>query len=1858
MRKKFFFAFIALMIPMAIFGQSYDKLWKAVKEAQNKDLPKTEISALGNIVVKARKEHNYGQLLAAGLQMGNAQIMISPDSLKSEVERLARETESAKSPAMKAVGYAILGDIYKNNSSLGDDHLAKSEDYWSKAMAAPDLLAKTKATGYEPLIGKGVDSSIFNDDLLHVIGYLTGNFDALNKYYDAHGNKRAACLVAVKKVIEEQGKGSCNEKVISRLDSIISVYGDLDVCGQAAVQRYSCMPKNSNEEADAAYRYGEEILSRWPQWKGMGFVRNGQKSLISPLVNYSSENNYSIPSKLGKVKFSARNTSSVTLTVSRLNVDGNNKITDFKKLRKLADASTAVTVTKSVYANKPYYTVEDSIEIPALKPGVWLMELKSTNMTATEAATPSPSYELYYVSDMALLSEQMPEKKVRFVVVNATSGQPISSAKVLVSENNGYWNKAVNHTLTTDNKGEVVFNSTTGKSITAWPYTDSDRGARPSNLWFENYSKNTSLTKHLNLYTDRSIYRPGQTVHVGMILYAQDNDAETRHVVGGDSIQLTLRDANMKEVVSKTVATDKMGSASADFTLPSSGLTGSFSIEGRGYNCNAWNSFKVEEYKRPTFEVTFDEYADAYKHGDTITVTGKALTYAGVPVENSKVEYTINRRRAWWCWWNYDRSGSQISSGTAMTDADGKFSVKVPIVLPESDVNLLRDGKRIYHYYNIVVDAKVTNQSGESREGELSLPIGTRATVLSCDLPDKILRDTVSTVTFRRVNMAGKEIAGVVEWTLNSVGKQGTERWFTTSANKSNVLKIDKSGEYVVTAICGEDTISKRFVAFSASDKRPVVTTNDWFWQSGSKFPIDGKPVEVVFGTSRNDQHIVYSIISANNKVIEQGSVEASNQLIHRQFKYREEYGDGLVFNVAWVRDGQIYKHRATIERPEKNNKLKLQWKTFRNALVPGQKEEWTLTVLSPEGKPADAQLMATLYDKSLDQITALNWNFNPYYNHYINGYSWVSPNVGNIYGRLFGYVRTTSVNGLQLREINREYYNNYLDGSDGVFFMGYGGKRSYGVRMSRANSVKAAMPVLMAKTQNVEGAALAANDAFVDEEKTEKGTALQTDGKKPSVQLRENLDELAFFYPQLATDKSGNVTIKFTLPESVTTWRFLGLAHDAEVNYATITNEAVAKKTVMVQPNMPRFLRMGDKAQLAASIYNTSEKNVNGIATLEIIDPATEKVLLKEDKAFAVDSGKTTSCEFAVEPSNFVPSTDEKAVYVARITVSGDGFSDGEQHYLPVLSDEELVTNTLPFTLTEPTTKEIKIADIVPANAKNAKVKFEYTGNPSWLMLQALPYVGNASEKNAISLASALYANSLACEIMNSNPKIKSVFEQWQQDKSDSTSLLSDLFKNEDLKSLLLTETPWVADAERETESKRQLSKYFDVDAINNNLTSVFASLKNLQNPDGSFSWWPGMRGSFYMTVAVAKTLVRLQTMVSENSVDVSSLLKGSHGAFAYLDNEASKMVAEMKGKNKKGQTVWPSDALCDYVYINALAGRSTTSDIKYIVDLLLKQPRDLTIYGKANSAVILAMYGHKSQANEYLKSIKEYMVYKEDAGLYFDTPKAQYSWFNYKIPTQTSVIEAYRLLAPSDKKTITDLQRWLLHEKHTQAWETPLSSVDAIYAFMGGDTATSRSSDLNVISSLTLSIGNSRIELPKGTAGIGYVTKDITNDIEGKDSDRLMLTKTSTGTSWGSVYAQFKQPVENVEKRSSGLTVERKVIADKGTLKVGDKVKVRITIKADRDYDFVQVVDRRAACLEPVNQLSGYRMGYYIAPRDYTTCYYFDRLAKGTHVVETEYYIDRAGNYLSGTCVAQCAYAPEFSGLVGGEHVNVVKE
>lgn len=1759
-----------LLLPMAAMADSYTSLWKKYDGAVRKDHPQTVLKVLAQISGKAEKERAYGHLLKAQVAQLDWLSQLSRDSIPVVAERLKSCGDAAERKGdlvLAAVYQSVMGRMYTQYRYAFDDAKELGAECFRRSMEHPEALAAAYCTSYVPFVEDGVDSKYYYDDMLHIIGIAAGDYRGMHDYYAAHGKREGACLTALQMVKQKhrnaQGTRVKKSKYIMSLDSLINEYSDLVVCGEVAIARYEFMKNAEDVTAEEKNNFINYALTKWGAWTRMNILRNAQRRLTLPSVHAMLGNEIALPGVTRKViVMGVNNVGELRLTASRLDITDAgthnlNSDKDYARLRRhiVADETPSTDVRR--YVGLPAYkTVSDTLEITGLRSGFYLVELSTDNVNVPVERS------LLRVCNIYPLIEALPGDRYRVAVVNATTGEAVPGAKVSMkfAKDTAKDIQLESH-YECDANGEVIVDFD-GREPESYSISTADEPAFPvtpiNDRFYYRKRSGERVTASTVIYTDRSIYRPGQTVHVAAIAYKYYGDSQRGEVQKQQTMSLRLCDANNEEVATTTVTTDEYGMAAADFILPQVGKTGTYTLYS---DCGdrAYCDFTVEEYKRPKFSVEIQQPVVRYAAGDTVRLAATAKSFAGVPVQGAKVRVEVVRLPShFWRYRTYanmpdDNEAVTVYTDTLQTAGDGAFTVNVPIIMPE------QYDEQVKRYFNFVVTAYVTDVSGETQRAELSLPYSDRPTLLTCDVPEQTLADDLRTIKFTYLNNAGEPIDGDVTYYIDN------DR-YTCKANTEVAFdgKSLASMRHRLVAYCGTDTLTQSFVTFTLQDRRAPIETHDWFYVSARQFKSKSAPVFVQLGSSDSIQHVVYTLI-AGDKIIENGRADLRNEVRTRAITYKEEWGDGITLSVAWVKNGKAYLHTARIERPQPDTHLNIKWTTFRDRLVPGQRETWTLNITNPDGTPAKAQLMATLYDKSLDQLRQHSFKLGlPTYN-YVPWLSW----------KAYRCIKLLLYSEMPMKFL----YEPSIDFSHFYDVARYIGAKELCCVTRSDNAKMYSKAAVLEKREASDAAEVGGEDT-----------------KTTTAGVRQNFSETAFFFPGLLTDDKGNVQLQFTLPESVTTWQLRALAHDEAMNNGTISATSVAKKTVMVQPNMPRFVRQADKGVLSTRIFNTSEKQVGGTVRLAFLNPETEKDVWHKDVKFMVEAGGTSVADFAFDMSKI----ENDGLLVCRVTASGRGFGDGEQRYLPVLPDKEVVTNTQAFTMNEPGKLNIDLTKLFAVADKSNRLTVEYTNSPEWLLIQALPSMTAVDGDNAISLVSSYFANSISNLLMNSSDAVRNMVELWKKD--DFNPAITYLRLNDD-----------------------------------------FSRLSKLQNTDGSFSWWQGMAGSPYMTQSVLTTLARLDKMAGVQP-EVKSMMDA---AFRFMDKHIAQEVKAMKA-SKDVKNLRPSELAVEYLYATTLAKRELKGTAKenadYLLRLLARQTAQFSIYGKSVAAVVLAGNDYRAEAADMVQSIKEYTVYKEPMGRYFDTPKALYSWFDYRIPSQVAAIEALQSVAPNDVQTVNEMKRWLLQSKRTQAWDTPINAVNAVYAFFGGDCSVLAANKPMAV----LKLNGQKLDMPKATAGLGYVKTSKS----GSRMKTLSVEKQTEGTSWGAVYAQFEQPTADVADAAEGMSVVREVLKDGKkistdgvTLAVGDRITVRITIKAFRDYDFVQLVDRRAACLEPLGQLSGYNGAYYCAPKDNATNYYFDRLSKGKHVVETEYYVDRKGVYQTGTCTVQCAYSPEFA-------------
>ena len=1843
MKKLLSIIAISLLLVIELPAQTFSSLWAQVDKASKQDRPKTTLVALRQVESKAVKEKQYGHLIASLFSQIIYQQQISADSVSNTIARIqTKATQLRKSDRIASLMFYVAMREMENNNGLTIDSLGLYNAYRGfgknnegKSLVAELLADKTIAAqltrndavkDFTPLVLQREGSRYFNHDLISLIASTLDDYEPLIDYYLQSGNRKAACIASARMLGNSIDGYRSDKALVARADSLIALFADLQECGALAIKKYDLM-SYANFSAEEKVKWIDEALSKWAKWQEIDYLHNERNFLTVPEVRFTLPAQTFRPAQNVMVDlFKVRNISKAQFAITPVRNCPKGVLETVSRTRKYASIksylvnSQARKVEKDFGKHQEYEVFKDSVCLGSLPLGTYYVSMtcdgKKYNYTDF----------LLFVTDLKVISLPLSAKEMRYVVVSATTGKPVPAAKLYVKTS-----KNDKETVyTTDSKGEYVLGKGSFNCYVS-ATKDDDKALLSASIYnnFNSiYRNNGSVTRH-TIFTDRGIYRPGQTVHVSLLAYDVTKGVETA-VEAGENVKVGLYDANYNNIGETTVMTNEYGVAATEFTLPEKTLSGLFHIR----TASGSESFRVEEYVRPTFEVSIPRPQINYRQGDTITVKGTAKAYSGAPLGNARVVYNVKRQQSWW--WRMTGEGNKpLLSDTVTTDMQGNFEIRMPMLMPEDNASdEAKQAGRWWicppRFYDIVAEATVTDIAGESHSASLSLPISNRESILTSNLREMMLRDSVNTVTFTRRNQAGTEITGLVSVAIDGRKIQDIEvgKPFTLPRNIT-------SGKHSLTAVCENDTLSQSFVIFSMDDKRPVISTPDWYYLSSNRFSSEkGKPVYVQFGSSKRDSYAYYALFSGD-KVLESGAVKIDSSLVTRQFEYKEEYGDGVCLSLAWVRDGVLYEHSATITKPLADKSLSMKWATFRNRLQPGQRETWTLSVTDSEGKPANANVMATLYDKSLEAITPFSWHFSDPRHIYVASQSWQTAKSfpDNFHG--YATFKHRDYTSLAFDVLDRTYLSfGYFSCIEEVSrpLMRSSAKQSVGVNNMGM--------VLMAKKEMAAPMIERHSEAELEDA---AGTVEEQIGK--DVPLREKLGETAFFLSDVRTDADGVATLSFTLPESVTKWRFLAFANDKNMRFGMMKDEVVAQKQLMIQPRMPRFLREGDKCSVPASIANLTEKVLDVKVRLMLLNAETGESVAIYNNKVEVKPGESSAVNFDIDSNGL-----EGKMLVAKWIADAGTFSDGEQHYLPVLSAKELMLDTRTFVLQSPGEKEVDIKSMLPLNAEKARLSVEYTDAPEWLLIQSLPQIADASDDNAISLVASYYANTLASHIAKSNPDIAKAVREWTQDYS---SLESPLDKNEELRHTILAETPWVVDADSETAQRKMLYRLFDASLLASRQAFALQHLKALQFADGGFSWWKGMESSRYMTVAVTQTLLRLQAMVGEGNAYDGIITN----AFRYLDKEIAKDVKYMKEAKRKKNEPWLSSFDLDYLYCRAIYNGKMSASVKANIDFMMayvvKNTRYLDMQSKAGAAIILSRFGNKKAADEYLQSIIEHTVYKEDMGRYFDSYRAAYSWADYRIPTQTSVIEAIKALRPEQRQTISEMQRWLLQSKRTQAWDTPVNAINAIYAFLGPDFALRHGMQAEI------ALGTETLKPDTYASALGYEKVSTPLDeysafspLSSAVAPKLKIDKKSDGESWANVFLQYVVPASEAKDAANGISIRRELSSK--ALKVGDKVTVTITITADRDYDFVTVTDHRPACLEPVKQLSEYRNGCYQVMRDSQSQYHFDKMAKGKHVITTEYYVSRAGDFTAGTATVQCAYAPEFAGRTAGKTIS----
>ncbi len=1765
-----------------------DSIFNKMKEAWQNDQPQSLSAIFAEAKDELLKNHDHQNLCSLFIScltgfghLRNQIVLASEDAIK------IAEEEGKK--AMVAIYYLIAGKASDRWFYNNDGERKTQDEYYKLALSDPEYLASVPLDDIDWL-EKGEDSIIFGNDLLSFIGIESEHYDILYEYYKNTDNRAAACYSRIQMITKE---GCGDEEKYAKLSEVVSNYGDLPVVCEAVkyICKYDLLPRPEGTGIEADNEYAERkfsliktYLDRFADDSHVNELKSLLEELEQPLFVTSGFDQTVTPDKNFSIPVAFRNIESLTVSVYSTNLTGL-KVeyirysSDYDKIiNKHTEPQPLYSRTYVLNPSKPYLKYESLIEVAGLPLGIYKIELKSNYGDIAS--------KLLHVSNVIAIAEFLPDDKVRIAVVDSLFGHPIPKAKVDIL---GAGNQ-VNKTLSCDKHGEVIykywgiFKNWRNAPDRILPYADEDVYGKAEHIRScprYSYCKE-EIQEYTEILTDRAIYRPGQTIHAAFVRYSVDREKKVKTVRGSFNIDLSKYYGN--SIAHAKTKSDEFGVGHYDFLIPEGAETGTYYIR-----CdNGTQKVQIEEYKRPTFEVKLDDYTKPYKVGETITIEGCATSYAGVPISNAEVHYRVKRAAAWW--WRFLNPYWEVGgyhgiynereyyTGVSKTDENGHFTIDIPMLLTDA---LRKEDPSRPVFMNIIAEADVVDTTGDMQAARISLPLSNKDHYMTIQMEDKVkLSDSPSFVVAIK-NASGKDIEKEIQyWVDNS-----TETCLVP-ANHSVILSGLGIGKHELHVKMDEEEQTHEFLVFDKNASAAPCQTEMWSYQSANVFPENGDDVILQIGCSDEDTYIFYNLFSGK-KLLECGAVMASSGMINRRFSYKKEYGNALLVSYAWVRNKTMQTKNFTISRSVPKRELQLTWETFRDKVTPGSQETWILTVKDKEGRNVTANVIATMYDKSLDKLVPNQWNsFGPKIEWNVPSTDWSYKKAEAT--RLYYERRFDPI-------LSPFRFNTFKQNQEILAIMEEERLRRSQIRYSSCcYDAKGPRENRWAKF------ICALADEDLSEDLLDFGSA-HTDnhsnydelGVASHFDLRSDMRETAFFMPTLRTDESGNVRIEFKLPDCLTTWKLMAISHTKDMYHSFLEDETIARKVVMVQPNMPRFVRVGDITTISAKVINTDELDISGKLVFELLNAADERVLLSESKPFVLAGNAIDTMSYQFTPD------EEVKDYICRIYAVGENFNDGEQHPLPVLPNKSEITVTHVISQDGPGTENIDTAALLPEGSTRKRLSLQYTNSSIWLAIKALPAMTDYEADNAISVAVSLYCNFLTAHLQERVSKYG--------------------------------EIPTTAAPDSERTAKKLIGK-----------------LKKLQGPGGGFRWFKGMPESLYMTTEIVMHMCRLQKFTGKAIDKLDDMTKR---AFEFCDREMISQVKELQRREEKGEKIYmPTFTLLQHLYNCAITNRELSSDAKkayqYLIPLLKKDIHEQTIREKAMSAVILEYSGEHDRAIIYAESLRQYTKNDDERGRTFDTPRATFSWYSYKIPTHVAGMEALYMLCPDDRTTFREMQKWLLNEKRTQKWDTPIDCVNAVHALLldADEYLLNDGSALFYVDGERLDVGSQGNE--------GFVETEMV-----ASTTNLSIEKHSKGISWGAVFAQFLQPLSDVASLGSGMTIKREILTDKEELHVGDRIRVRLTYTCERNYDMVTVIDSKAACMEPVEQLSWSDSFKNVSPRDTEVRYSYYGLGQGTHSIETEYYLDRPGTYEIGVATIECAYAPEFRAVCKSQKLNVLK-
>jgi len=1550
----------------------------------------------------------------------------------------------------------------------------------------------------------------------------------------------------------------------------------------------------------------------------------------------------------------------------------------------------------------------------------------------------------FTVTNLAWLLENEGDKEIFDVfVTDRKSGQPLKGINVtLLEENYDYRNRAFNYNKigsgTTDKDGHYSKTPPIQSKNYIYKLETKHESVLTKSARYRNYSYRYDHRKirktNIHLFTDRAVYRPGQTIHIKAICV---NSLDKQHeILPNFTTTIFLYDANNREIGQKSVKTNEYGSFFVDFEIPQGLLNGYLRIKvGSSYK-----HVKLEEYKRPTFEVKISEFKDDYKLCQQVNIQGEVKTYSGAKITDAHLKYRIFIQPHFLKAWRYQylpQSRVLLSYGEIRTNENGAFNFDfeaepLPGYPKEQDVS-----------FSYTIEVDVTDMTGETQSDSKQLTVGYRSLVMSTDFTEYMDLTAMDSVTILTQNLnyqpisaqgslvlyelkAPEQVIHKRNWDqpeFHMYSKSDWDNFFpnheyddeadiknyplgdkvlslnfnTKDENKFRLPNTEqlKAGAYKLE-ICAKDAfglpvIEEEYIwVFDKQNNKPVMDLPLYIqFNHANKVYYPNDIMEIGFGSGINNA-MAHVIIEHEDKLLYRGWLRLGNKMGIKEFPVDETLRGGITVSAYLIAEGKLYSEKSLLTVPFDNKQISMEFLHFRDEVLPGVKEEIIISLRGHKGEKLAAEMLATMYDESLDAFYPNNFAmqlFHPSYpthNLYSSGFDPITA-ASFLYN--YQQSESVSIHGTEpnLNLFGMNYYGSYAGyGMTTTSSRGRGSMKAM-ESFDRSNAPMES-EVFMATLDDAEAPMAGADkDQMVDiveRNEGEKSNEQQAKTQSPKPQIRTNFNETAFFFPQLRTDENGVIKFAFTAPESLTRWKFLALSHTKDLKTGVVENHMTTKKQLMITPNMPRFFREGDKMSLQVKISNLSEQNQNGHCEIKLTDVLTGKnvtaELLRHDASvdFAVEAGQNTTVRFDMEIPRGIQAIEYELIAKTGI------YGDGERRIIPVLSNRMLVTESMPMYVNGNSTKTWRFDKLLNAKSggslKHHQLSLEITPRPAWYAIQALPYLMEYPYECSEQIFSRFYANSLASHIANSDPAIQRIFEAWKA-IPESDALRSNLHKNEDLKAVMLQQTPWVLDANNEAERKRRVGLLFDMERMSNELQVTLTKLEKRQKGNGAWPWFDGMPENRYITQHIVAGLAHLKHLGVLDPDYTARVDKMLRHAAQYLDNQILKDYQQLQRwyDEEEMEVMRISHIQVHYLYTRsfimdiASVNPAAAKAYQYFYEQAQKYWVEMNYYSKAMIALVMYRTDSEQIATDIIASLKEYAIVDDEMGMYWKSTYG-YFWYQAPIETQALLIEAFDEIA-QDKESVERMKQWLLNQKRTQDWKTTKATTEAVYALI-----LTGSNLLDLESNVLVEIGGEVYDPAndadvKSEAGTGYFRKNWHGGDIKPEMGEVKLTKTGDGMAWGALHWQYFEDMDKITSHETPLQLEkklfRKIATDDGMelqlvsedehFSVGDQLVVRIILRSDRDMEYVHMKDMRAACLEPVSTRSGYHyqdgLGYYQSIRDASVDFFFSWLKKGTYVFEYPLYVTHTGQFSNGITNIQSMYAPEFNSHSEGMRILV---